>query len=561
MARSIIYARLHLAALFIAFAGWMLAAGVYGSRWWFASRAPATHEYVLLTYSAVLTCLLVVLLHSRLPALARAAQWYPLRAGGWAAILGGYALWYGATVHWRGTDSAWPSDGAPIANGFVYLRALSGLGLAIGTLALTLPKFSPTPLFLTDRQHVANWETRRALVIGFIHALVTALVVGLIAARGVIHAEPAPLPQALVWFSAAYVFGILLASRQKYPQRQMGLMVWAALFTAVALLCVWCAPQALWPSFVLGVAAGLGHLPARSVVQSSAPPDQRTLALVLLVVVQLAGVGSAWLLWFGLSALGVASSWLHAAFFAGSVVLAVSALWICRREVFEVSMDMTVGLNYPIRAYGAGVLLLPVRGPALIVANHHAMLDPLWLSKIVPMKVTALMTSKFFDLPIIRFLVTKVVCAIRVPDVTFRREAPEIQEAVAAIRRGETVMIFPEGWLRRKEQIPIRRFGQGAFQILKAEPTTPVIACWVEGGWGSITSFKNGPPGKGKPFDFLKCIRIGVCVPEVLPPELLNDQHATRAYLQQKVVDARGYLDLPPIVPPEPASENDEPTE
>ena len=39
----------------------------------------------------------------------------------------------------------------------------------------------------------------------------------------------------------------------------------------------------------------------------------------------------------------------------------------------------------------------------------------------------------------------------------FRREAPEVQDAIAALDRGQNVLIFPEGWLRRKEEQAVRR--------------------------------------------------------------------------------------------------------
>lgn len=558
MPRSVLYARLHLAALFVTYAGWMLAAGFFGSRLVFGSPQLATHDLTLLAYSVGLTVLLAVLLHLRLPVIALQANWYPLRASGWAAVLGGFALWLGAGLPWREALGVRLFGGPPEPNTFVLIRAVFGLGLVIAIFAIALPKHRSTPLFLTDRKHIGNWETRQGLVVGFVHAMVVALSIGLIASRPRVPAAPFPFPESLLHLGAGYVVGILLASRQKYPQRQMGLAVWSVILAAMALLCIWCAPLALWPAAFLGICVGLAHLPSRSVVLSSAPPDQRALALVVLTVLQILGVGIGLLIVWGMSRAGVPGMWRRGAAFIAVFLTALASIWFLRRELFELTLDMTMGLNYPIRAYGPGVLTLPARGPALIVANHHAMFDPLWLSKIVPMKVTALMTSKVFDLPIISFIVKKVVCAIRVPDIAFRREAPEIHDAVAALRRGQTVMIFPEGWLRRKENMPMRRFGQGAFQILKMEPATPVIACWIEGGWGSYTSYRNGPPGKGKPFDIRPLIRIGVCVPEELPADILQDQRSVRGYLMNKVVEARNYLDLPPIDVPEFASGEEE---
>src|SRR5439155_24271999 len=136
----------------------------------------------------------------------------------------------------------------------------------------------------------------------------------------------------------------------------------------------------------------------------------------------------------------------------------------------------------------------PMRGPVIVIANHCAWLDPIWLAKAIPFQMRPMMTARFFDLPIIRWLMRRVFYAIRVPETTCRREAPEIQEAIAALDAGMSVLIFPEGWLKRKEEQSLRRFGQGIYQILREKPRTPVIACWIEGNWGSYTSFFNGPP-------------------------------------------------------------------
>jgi 1-acyl-sn-glycerol-3-phosphate acyltransferase len=160
------------------------------------------------------------------------------------------------------------------------------------------------------------------------------------------------------------------------------------------------------------------------------------------------------------------------------------------------------------------------------------------------------MSAGFLDKPFLKWLCGSVYRAIRVPDEGFRRAAPEIDEAVAALKLGWAVMIFPEGWLRRREEQHLRRFANGVHRILSQCPNTPVVACWIEDGWGSCWSHKNGPPGKNKPIDILKRIRIGVSAPEVLSAELLADDNATRQYLMQAVLNARTHLGLPALPMP-----------
>jgi 1-acyl-sn-glycerol-3-phosphate acyltransferase len=156
-----------------------------------------------------------------------------------------------------------------------------------------------------------------------------------------------------------------------------------------------------------------------------------------------------------------------------------------------------------------------------------------------------MMTSVFYDLPVIRWLMRHVVHTIRVQVGRFRREAPELKEAVAALDRGECVVIFPEGSLRKKEQPILRMFGQGVWHILEERPKTPVVVCWVEGGWGSFLSYFNGKPGKNKRVDFRRPIEVVIDEPAPLKPAVLKEHRATRAHLMERCLKLRGELGLP----------------
>jgi hypothetical protein len=85
------------------------------------------------------------------------------------------------------------------------------------------------------------------------------------------------------------------------------------------------------------------------------------------------------------------------------------------------------------------------------------------------------------------------------------------------------------------------------WRILTARPDTPVVACWVEGGWGSKFSYKGGPPTKNKPMDFRRPIDVAVSVAERLPAEVLADQMATRIHLMNRVAGMRAELGLAPL--------------
>jgi 1-acyl-sn-glycerol-3-phosphate acyltransferase len=212
------------------------------------------------------------------------------------------------------------------------------------------------------------------------------------------------------------------------------------------------------------------------------------------------------------------------------------------REWLELTAALPAFFLYRIRHGGPGRAWIPWRGPLLVIANHAAWFDPLWLGKVIPRRLTPMMTSDFYDLPGLYWLMRYVLRVIRVEEAHARREAPELDEAVKRLAAGECVVIFPEGRLRREEDRMLAPFQRGIWYILQKSPDTPVVPCWIEGNWGSYFSWKDGPPMKNKPFDWCRRITIVVGHPRVLSGEVLADHRTTRRFLEQLVLEQRQYL-------------------
>jgi len=117
--------------------------------------------------------------------------------------------------------------------------------------------------------------------------------------------------------------------------------------------------------------------------------------------------------------------------FGAAAVVAWSLLSV---PTLELTIEFLFWPMYDVRAHGPGANRIPRRGPVLLIANHSTYADPFLLSKVAPRQVTPLMTSVFYDLPVIRWLMVHAVGAIRVQKGAFRREAPELRDAVARLR-------------------------------------------------------------------------------------------------------------------------------
>jgi 1-acyl-sn-glycerol-3-phosphate acyltransferase len=345
--------------------------------------------------------------------------------------------------------------------------------------------------------------------------------------------------------------GCGLAALQVNPRRGLGLVSFG--ITGLLLADVWAALSNVdgvapaVPSFLLGLTGGLINTPLRSVYLGAVPADARGNAMSVMNTAIYLLTSAVAALMFGLIQANILPTPEHQLWFLVVVVaLCAAVAWrVLFAQTFELVIEWILWPMYRIQAHGPGARRIPMRGPLLVIANHSAYADPFWIAKIVPRHLTPMMTSYFYDVPVIRWLMVHVVRAIRVQDATFRREAPELQEAIEVLRRGDCVLLFPEAILRRKEEPMLRQFGRGVWHILRAVPQTPVVVCWIEGGWGSYTSYKNGPPMTHKGLDWRRKIDIAVTEPQVLEPSLLLDQRGTRRYLMRVCREARRFLGLP----------------
>jgi 1-acyl-sn-glycerol-3-phosphate acyltransferase len=355
----------------------------------------------------------------------------------------------------------------------------------------------------------------------------------------------------LVLVCVGLALGCGLAAIQGHPRRSLGLVTLGltglALAQALTALTNEGGIAPAFPSLLLGLMGGLISVPLRATYLAAVPADARgnATAVMNLVIYVLTTIVAALMVLFIQSGL-LASTQAQLWFLTLVTVLAAAASWrVLLAQTLELLVEWILAPIHRIHAHGPGAGCIPLRGPVLILANHSAYFDPFWMAKIIPRRIRPLMLGKFYDVPGIRWLMENVVRAIRVPLVKYRREAPELRQAIEELQSGGCLLLFPEGFLRRKEERLLKLFGQGVWHILREVPETPVVVCWIEGGWGSYCSYKNGPPMKNKKRDFWRRIDIAVEVPQVLPPEILADHRSTRRYLMRACLEARRHLGLP----------------
>lgn len=374
-------------------------------------------------------------------------------------------------------------------------------------------------------------------------AVVAAAAMGLAELPAAAGLDPDVVRRMVLLTGAGAAAGCALAGFQLHPRRALGLVPFASTALAVVFLIAALSEGGWSPAFcvVVGLCAGLAGPAIRAMIQAAvpkrlpaAPLDAAAAVLALLPFVFIEN-GSA----------APARTW--SGVLAAAFGLAAVAAWaLLLTPAVELLVEFAFWPMYDIRGHGPGTGRIPRRGPLLLIANHSSYTDPFWLCKVVPRHVIPMMTSDFYDLPGIHWAMVHLVKAIRVQAAAFRREAPELAEAVARLRQGRCVLLFPEGTLRKRENRPLLPLGQGVWHILKEAPQTPVVVCWIEGGWGSFTSYKNGLPMKNKRPDFRRRIDIYVSEPRFADAAVLAEHRATRAWVREAFLECRRGLGLPP---------------
>ena len=164
------------------------------------------------------------------------------------------------------------------------------------------------------------------------------------------------------------------------------------------------------------------------------------------------------------------------------------------RAILRVPARLIVSLRYRIHVHGAEQLR-DLKGPVLVLPNHPTRMDPSvtimglspWLHPRPVLYAGNFLNFLFYPLLLL-------LGAIRVPDLSRAsskaqaRARQALEEVIAALRKGQTVIMWPSG---RTERNGIELLGgaRAAADILKQVPEAQLVLVRTRGLWGSRFSY------------------------------------------------------------------------
>jgi 1-acyl-sn-glycerol-3-phosphate acyltransferase len=157
---------------------------------------------------------------------------------------------------------------------------------------------------------------------------------------------------------------------------------------------------------------------------------------------------------------------------------------------------------------------VPKTGPALVVSNHVAFHDFLFVGVAMGRRVRFVMHQHHFQYPLLRaFFEASRVIPIAPAKQDPARLAAAMEAIDLALADGELVVIFPEGRMTDDGTLSVLR--PGLERIVQRRPV-PVIPVAVVGLFGSWMSRAHGEPMTGRPHRFRAKVDVRIGAP--LPP-------------------------------------------
>lgn len=172
-------------------------------------------------------------------------------------------------------------------------------------------------------------------------------------------------------------------------------------------------------------------------------------------------------------------------FILGVVCLAgtVWALWAMPHTLLRQLMRSVLSVHYKFLV--SGVQKIPWEGPVLLVGNHISYIDWALIQMASPRPMRFVITKPAFEKWYVRLLRSQM----KTIDLDISNPGKAMEEARAALLRGEAVVMFPENTMTPTGNM--NRFRLDYSEAIKDVPRLRLLPFYVQGLWGSSYSMAD----------------------------------------------------------------------
>ncbi|MBV9230703.1 MAG: 1-acyl-sn-glycerol-3-phosphate acyltransferase [Chloroflexi bacterium] len=119
----------------------------------------------------------------------------------------------------------------------------------------------------------------------------------------------------------------------------------------------------------------------------------------------------------------------------------------------------------------SGRVRVPTSGAVLIVANHLSWFDPFLLGVVLPRRVWFFTKVEAFKWPIIGWAIR---CTGQIPVQRGGSDRVALEKAMAYLREGKALIVFPEGTVERQEQMIAAHTGAAMLALRSGATVLPI---------------------------------------------------------------------------------------
>lgn len=209
-------------------------------------------------------------------------------------------------------------------------------------------------------------------------------------------------------------------------------------------------------------------------------------------------------------------------------------------------MAFALGIAYPVSCLWLGIHVrhrerLPLRGPAIVAANHNSHLDILALLSLFPLSAIhmvqpAAAADYFCKNAMIKWFALNLVGIIPVMRGGSKGDCDPLDDCYRALEQGKILVIFPEGTRGEPEQMAELKCG--IWYLAKRFPEIPVIPIFMRG------LGKSMPRGASIPIPMFGSMAIGRALHGNLEKSVFMAQLKERFHQLESIISPKGQTEI-----------------